>query len=209
MWKRFTLLLFLTVVLTAPAAMAQSAPDNDAVPNLMPDAPRQQVISAITGQLPVERAAISGDAILFNLDLSAFSSDIAGTLARILSAGPGNTAVIGQQGNSNIARIDQSGQGNVALMVQRGNFNTSTLRQEGYDNAYGSLLDGNHNRLDVQQLGNNNTYVFGFWGNRLNHAFEQVGDNNTAVQVGVSYEPFGIQQRGNNMNMTIRHNGAQ
>lgn len=209
MWKRFTLLLFLTVTLTAPAATAQPVPDNDAVPNLMPDAPRQQVVSAITGQLPVERTAISGDAILFNLDLSAFSSDIAGAIARVLSTGPGNTAVIGQQGNSNTARIDQTGRGNVALMVQRGNLNTSTLLQEGNDNAYGSLLDGNNNTLDVQQLGNNNTYLFGFQGSNLSHSFEQIGSNNTAVQIGVSYEPFGIQQRGNNMNMTIRHNGAQ
>jgi hypothetical protein len=188
--------------------MAQSVPDNGAVPDVI-DAPRPQVLSAITGQLPVERTMALGNATLLQLDLSAFSGDIAGAIARALSTGPGNTAVIGQQGNSNTARIDQTGQSNVALMVQRGNYNTSTLLQDGSSNVYGSLLNGANNTLDVEQVGHNNTYLFGFQGSNLNHSFEQIGNGNTAVQIGVNYEPFGIQQRGNNMNMTIRHNGVQ
>lgn len=195
---------------TAPAVMTQSGPDNDAVPpDVLPDTPRQQVVSAITGQLPVQDVTVSGGAVLFDLDLSTFSGDIAGALARALTTGTGNTAVINQQGDNNTARIDQQGQRNVAVMVQRGSFNTSTLLQEGHANVYGSLLNGSNNALDVQQIGDNNTYVFGFRGDRLDHSFDQIGDNNTAVQVGVSYQPFGIQQIGNNMNITIRHSGTQ
>jgi hypothetical protein len=215
MWKRFTLLLFLMVALTAPAAMAQPVPDNEAVPDPIPDAPRQQVVSAITGQLPGPAApeAASGastqEAVSFFGSLWPVLGTAADDVLRALANGNGNVAAINQVGTSNRAEIAQRGQSNVAVMLQYGSGNVSTLLQDGSSNVYGSLLNGTNNTLDVEQVGHNNTYLFGFQGSNLNHSFEQIGNGNTAVQIGVSYQPFGIQQRGNNMNMTIRHNGAQ
>ena len=191
---------------TAPAVMAQSSPGNDAVPDVIPDAPRQQVVSAITGQLPGEQRAATTGNVLFGLD---FSGPLAGIVARALSSGTGNTAAIFQEGANNSAQINQIGQSNVAVMVQRGSFNTSSLLQDGSYNVYGSLLDGTKNTLNVEQIGNNNGYLFGFQGSNLNHSVQQIGNNIQATQIGVGYAPFGIEQRGSNMDITIRHNGAQ
>ena len=205
MWKRL-FILFALLALTAPASMAQSGPGNEAVPDVLPDTPRQQVVSAITGQLPGEQqAAPAGDA-LFDVD---FSGPLARIVARALTTGTSNTAVINQQGDYNTAQITQRGQNNAAVMVQRGSFNTSTLLQDGSYNVYGSLLDGTNNTLNVEQIGNNNGYLFGFQGSNLNHSVQQIGSNIQATQVGVGYAPFSIEQRGSNMDITIRHNGAQ
>ena len=205
MRKRFIPVLFALLVLAASSATAQPVPDNDAVPDRV-DAPRQQVVSAITGQLPAEQHTASTGSVLFELD---FSGTLAGIIARTLTSGTGNAAAIFQEGTGNTAQIEQMGQNNAAVMVQRGSFNTSTLVQDGSYNVYGSLLDGSNNTLNVQQIGHNNGYIFGFQGSNLNHSVQQIGNNISATQVGVGYAPFGIEQRGSNMDITIRHNGAQ
>lgn len=199
--------LFLTAfLLCAPAAWAQSMPDNNAVPDVLPDAPRQQVVSAITGQLPAEQGAATAGNVLFELD---FSGTFAGIVARALTSGTGNTAAIFQDGANNTAQVEQIGQNNAAVTVQRGSFNTSTLLQDGNYNVYGSLLDGTNNTLRVEQIGDNNGYIFGFQGNHLNHSVQQIGNNIRATQIGVGHAPFSIEQRGSNMDITVRHNGAQ
>ena len=202
---RFIFFLALSFILIAPATMAQPVPDNDALPDLR-DASRQQIIQAITGKLSSEQpnAVSSGPFVELT-----FSGIIANASARSLTSGGGNTAVVYQAGNSNTAQIEQRGQNNAAVMVQRGDLNTSTLLQKGSYNVYGSLLDGANNTLNVEQTGNNNGYFLGFQGNDLDHTVVQDGVSNMAVQVGVGHQPFSIEQRGNNMEITVRHNGAQ
>jgi hypothetical protein len=197
----FVLYLF-AIPLTAHA---QSVPDAP-LPNTVDGTPKSQVVSAITGQLPGEQRAATTGSVLFDLD---FSGPLAGIVARALSDGTGNTATIFQDGANNSAQVNQVGQSNVAVMVQRGSFNTSTLLQDGSYNVYGSLLDGTNNTLNVEQIGNNNGYLFGFQGSNLNHSVQQIGSNIQATQVGVGHAPFSIEQRGSNMDITIRHNGAQ
>ena len=204
---RFIFFLALSFMLTAPAAMAQPVPDNDALPNVR-DASRQQVVSAITGKLSAQQAS-APNTILLGLDFSTFSGNIAGAIAHTLTTHEGNTAVVNQQGDSNTARISQIGQSNVAVMAQYGDFNRSTLTQNGDYNAYGALLQGDYNELDVVQQGNQNTYIISTWGGNLNHDVVQTGGYNTAIQVGPSNRLFGITQNGYGMDITIRHNGAQ
>jgi minor curlin subunit len=206
MWKLIASVLLTLLLLGPSAAIAQTGPDTDAVPDVLPDAQRQQVVSAITGQLPAEQGAAAAGNVLFELD---FSGTFAGIVARALTSGTGNTAAIFQDGANNTAQVEQIGQNNAAVMVQRGSFNTSTLLQDGNYNVYGSLLDGMNNTLRVEQIGDNNGYIFGFQGNNLNHAVQQIGNNIKATQIGMGHAPFSIEQHGSNMDITIRHNGAQ
>jgi len=208
MWKRLSVLCFAVLLATAPATMAQSGPGNDAVPDVILDAPRQQVIQAITGKLFVQHASAPSTALL-GLNFSTFSGDIAGAIARTLTTREGNTVVVNQQGSNNTARISQTGQSNVAVMAQYGDLNRSTLTQDGNYNAYGALLQGDSNELDVVQQGDRNLYIINTWGGNLNHDVIQTGGYNTAIQVGPSNRLFGITQDGYGMNITIRHNGAQ
>jgi hypothetical protein len=202
---RFIIILALSFMLTAPAAMAQPVPDDDALPDVR-DASRQQILQAITGKLSTERQSIGASGPFIELT---FSGIIANALARALTSNGGNTAVVYQTGTNNTAQITQRGQNNAAVMVQRGDFNTSTLLQDGSYNVYGSLLDGTNNTLNVVQTGSNNGYFLGFRGSDLNHTVMQDGVGNRAVQVGVGHKPFSIEQRGNNMDITVRHNGVQ
>ena len=195
----------LAVFLLPGLASAQTVPNEQALPATIQEEPNSRVVSAITGQLPGKQRASAGQTP-FLIDLPDFIGLNIGNALRELSDGAGNVAVVNQQGNFNEARIDQAGESNVAVMVQRGNFNSSAVTQEGRNNAYGSFLRGNYNSTEVLQRGDNNTYSLNFWGNNLSHTFEQIGSNNTAAQVGVGYRPFGIEQRGSGMNITIRHN---
>ena len=206
---RNVLASFILAAFVMPVALhAQSVPDAP-LPSTVESTPESQVVSAITGRLPSEQNTTAGNPALINLDYAGFIGSIVSLAARNLTNGSGNTAVIDQQGNNNTARINQTGQRNVAVMVQQGDFNTSLLTQEGSNNVYGSWLQGDNNYLNVQQVGDNNSYLLGYWGNDLTHTVQQIGNNIKAVQVGVNYKPFGIQQRGSGMDITIRHNGAQ
>jgi hypothetical protein len=118
----------------------------------------------------------------------------------------GNTSLVQQFGDGNTAELAQRGQGNFAWIVQRGARNTTRATQEGDRNVQASRLLGDDNTLDITQLGDGNAYVLGFQGNDLNHSVVQEGQNNFALQEGVGELPFGIQQRGNDMAIEIRHN---
>lgn len=207
--------LGLVLALTATAAHAQDVPASDAVPDPVPDAPRPQVISAITGQLPGPASSPSTDAGAAPRaleQLGALWPLLGGAAHDALQTalqGNGNAAYVHQEGSFNTAHITQRGRANAAIMIQQGSGNTSRLLQEGTHNVYGSWLQGDDNVLNIEQIGSGNAYLFGFQGNRLHHSVQQVGTGIRAVQVGTGHAPFGIQQHGNGMDIIIRHNGAQ
>ena len=118
----------------------------------------------------------------------------------------GNTGLVQQFGDDNTAELAQRGQGNFAWIIQRGDRNTTRATQDGDRNVQASLLLGDDNTLDITQLGDGHTYFLGFQGNDLNHTVVQEGQNNFALQEGVAERPFGIEQRGNDMGIEIRHN---
>jgi|GEM_PF-5626225 len=118
----------------------------------------------------------------------------------------GNTGLVQQFGDDNTADLAQRGQGNFAWIIQRGDRNTTRATQEGNRNVQASVLLGDDNLLDITQLGDGHTYFLGFQGNDLNHTVVQEGQNNFALQEGVAERPFGIEQRGNDMGIEIRHN---
>ena len=118
----------------------------------------------------------------------------------------GNTVLVQQFGDDNTAELAQRGQGNFAWIIQRGDRNTTRATQEGNRNVQASVLLGDDNLLDITQLGDGNAYGMFFQGNDLNHSVVQEGQNNYAMQEGVGEAPFGIQQRGNDMAIEIRHN---
>ncbi len=116
-----------------------------------------------------------------------------------------SVALVHQLGNHNAAAVDQAGASNLAMLYQRGSGNASLLEQAGAGNVFGSYLTGDGNRTDVQQRGTGNVYVLDFAGDGLRHTARQLGSNNQAVQTGQGTVPFSIEQRGNGMQMVIRH----
>lgn len=118
----------------------------------------------------------------------------------------GNTGLVQQFGDDNTAELAQRGQGNFAWIIQSGDRNTTRATQDGNRNVQASLLLGDDNALDITQRGNGHAYGMFFRGNDLNHSVVQEGQNNFALQEGVAERPFGIEQRGNDMAIEIRHN---
>jgi len=118
----------------------------------------------------------------------------------------GNTGLVQQFGDDNTAELAQRGQGNFAWVFQRGDRNTTRATQDGDRNVQASVLLGDDNTLEMTQQGNQNFYLMDFQGANLDHSVLQQGDNNVAVQVGRGAMPFGIEQRGNDMAIEIRHN---
>lgn len=121
----------------------------------------------------------------------------------------GNVAITLQAGESNELFVQQRGTRNIAVLQQIGAGNASTLTQIGNGNIYGSRLIGELNQLEVLQQGNDNIYLLDFVGSDLDHTVQQIGDNIQAVQIGIAQKPVSIMQRGNDMQVTVRHNGAQ
>lgn len=160
----------------------------------------------------IEQAALSAthatsehDAVLF---IQGIMQD--GALNRLLLpvlVGDGNLALTIQQGSDNAAALAQQGATNLAVLLQRGDLNTTTLDQFGNRNLFAVWLEGTSNRLSVTQEGDDNTYVLGFVGDNLDHTVYQSGNDIHAVQIGVGRRPFGIEQRGEGMNIQIEHLG--
>ena len=121
-----------------------------------------------------------------------------------------NTAIVHQGAGTtgNVAGLTQRGTGNLAVLFQLGSRNEVDLVQEGNNNLFGVRLGSDDNLLNVAQIGNRNVYLLDYKGAApLNEPnVIQEGNGNRAVQTGVGSTLFGIQQRGNGMNITIRHN---
>lgn len=160
------------------------------------------------------------------------------TVAVIEQGGSGNTASIDQRGSSNLATILQDGTGNRAWVLQDGSANTSSLSQHGTDNVATMRLLGPNNSAAVLQYGTNNLYEvtidrsgarpstasmlnvlqdgannvyrldFQNRGANLNHSVLQIGRGNVIEQTGRNLRPFGVEQRGDGLQMVIRHNGT-
>jgi hypothetical protein len=120
----------------------------------------------------------------------------------------GHFAWIAQQHVGNQAMLEQFGTAHLAVVEQQGVGNTTHLRQFGSDHLYGSWLRGDGNAVEVVQEGRSNHYLLEFEGDGLQHTALQAGVNLQAVQVGVTSVPFSIEQRGSDMSLLIRHNGA-
>ncbi len=118
----------------------------------------------------------------------------------------GNTAIVRQFGSDNEATVEQRGQRNLAYVFQQGSGNVTRAMQDGSNNIQLSSLTGSDNTLEMTQQGNQNFYLMDFQGANLDHSVLQQGDNNVAVQIGRGAMPFGIEQRGNDMGIEIRHN---
>ena len=160
----------------------------------------------------------------------ALPTDPSGNSAVIFQEGDDNDATINQQGSGNQASITQlngdeneatvvqesgggfPGENNLAVIVQDGSFNETTMQQRGRDNVAGIKLDGNSNGITLEQTGNGNEYLLDFDGDDLGsmgssstHRVNQIGSNNRLVQVGEGRMPFNVRQRGNGIQMVIRH----
>lgn len=155
-----------------------------------------------------------GQELLRYLSLGAIYTQLAGSEQALMAqfienGGASNLAITNQQGEGNQAVLDQFGRSNVAVMYQIGTNNTTTLLQEGDYNVYGSRLSGSNNQLGVTQRGDNNIYLFDFHGTDLDHTVLQEGSEISAQQIGTASRPVSIEQRGHDMEVIVRHNGAQ
>lgn len=134
--------------------------------------------------------------------------------ARSVSVSESRTqAVIYQEGNSNEAEVNQRGPQHLAVVVHQGSHNRTTLSQQGASNTAGVRLQGSENDSMIRQDGTGNEYMLDFNGHGIGsaapHTVEQIGDQNTLIQTGVGGRPFNVQQRGNELQMVIRHNRPQ
>ncbi|MEX0780906.1 MAG: hypothetical protein WD037_14290 [Balneolales bacterium] len=124
-----------------------------------------------------------------------------------LSQGPENRADVIQNGYFNLADIMQIGKGNRIQLLQDGSYNTIELTQNGNGNNFTQSTTGDYNSLDAKQIGNDNNYNMEFQGSHTDHSVRQEGNNISATQSGQTSNPFGITQRGNDMNIIINHRG--
>ncbi|HEX7071038.1 MAG TPA: hypothetical protein VF190_09540, partial [Rhodothermales bacterium] len=120
-----------------------------------------------------------------------------------------NLVIIRQKGDANVAATTQIGQSNLAVLHQEGTGNVTLLQQIGDGNVFGSWLIGDYNSLSLLQEGNDNVYLLEYLGSNrdFGHVVQQVGSGIQAVQVGVRDRAFGIEQRGNGMELRIEHLG--
>lgn len=108
----------------------------------------------------------------------------------------GNAAFIAQVGEGNVALVAQTGSENLAIVYQQGNHNIADLK-----------VEGSRNKTGVFQFGDDNQYSLDFQGIDLHHLVVQTG-HARATQSGSGRIPFGIQQRGNGVEVHITHNGS-
>jgi hypothetical protein len=125
------------------------------------------------------------------------------------SDGTGNRTTIEQSGTDNVVAVRQYGTRNVASVVQLGSANRLDAVQNGTANVLHVALAGSDNALGLVQRGEDNRYSLDFRGSGLDHAVVQEGIGLRATQVGVGSLPFGIQQRGTGMEITVQHNGGR
>ena len=99
-----------------------------------------------------------------------------------------------QCGDFNDALIDQSGGGNHSVIIQSGNYNSSDLE-----------VSGEFNDIKNYQFGDDNNIDQHFYGKSSNISFIQLGNRNEIMHYESSLIPksFLVQQRGNNMKITI------
>ncbi len=117
-----------------------------------------------------------------------------------------NLALIQQVGDRSRTEIEQRGEGNVAVLYELGDRNRSSVLQRGDDNIYALWLRGDQNRMNGRQIGDRNIFLFEGAGENLTFPFvSQVGNDLKAVQIGSTVLPFGIEQRGNGMEVIIEH----
>jgi hypothetical protein len=199
--RTLLLLLFLSLASVAPALAQQSATGG--------------VLERAAAEAEAQRAGGADESQVLNRLFEGALGVRASTTGDVLGGGLGqlqqlqreeNVGLVAQLGQGNAASIDQVGLGNVAVAYQEGDRNEVVLSQLGDGNLLGVSLLGNGNAIDVTQEGNNNGYFLGFIGESLTHSVLQQGDNIRAVQVGVGTLPFTIEQRGNDMDITVEHN---
>lgn len=185
----FTLLL----LLATPPAVAQEGPSDE-------------IFVTQIEPLVNPEARLSADEALDLIYTRLWTEHDRNALDAYRSRGVGGSfALVSQAGTGNVADVLQAGPANLAVLYQQGNGNASLLGQIGAGNLYGSYLTGSGNATSVVQRGCNNIYVLDFKGDGLQHTAVQAGANNQAVQVGAGTVPFDIEQRGDNMQMIIRH----
>lgn len=194
--------LLVALAALTPAARAQSS---EVYPvQVCPDPASTDCVPRSAGPVVTEQAARAFiDGRLAGADRTWLGRFTAGAEA------DENVALVRQDGDDNRSLIEQAGRANVAVLYQTGDGNTALVQQTGRANVFGAWLEGDANAVDVTQRGDGNTYLLDFVGTGLDHAVVQIGRNNRAVQVGVGDLPFGIEQRGNDMQVTVRHNAAR
>ncbi|MEM1125186.1 MAG: hypothetical protein AAGI71_00940 [Bacteroidota bacterium] len=192
----FFLLLLMSVLPIGPAAWAQ-------------ETPRSEVFLDQAAPLPEQEAITAGEAIaliqdrLSPRDQHALQAHLVGGVLQ-----GGSFGLITQQGTGNTARLVQAGAANLAVLSQQGDRNTTLLEQIGTGNIYGAWLTGHDNMIDVVQHGADNVYLLDFEGHGLQHQVVQHGVGNQAVQLGTGRAPFSIEQRGDHMEIVVRHGSA-
>ncbi len=192
----FLLLLLMSVLPVGPAAWAQ-------------DAAGGEVYLDQAAPLPAQETITAGEAIeriqdrLRPHDANALEAHLLGGFQR-----GGSFGLVTQRGTGNTARLDQAGPANLAVLSQQGDRNTALLEQVGAGNLYGAWLTGDDNVTNVTQRGADNVYLLDFEGDALQHRVVQQGTGNQAVQIGAGAAPFGIEQRGDHMEIVVRHGAA-
>jgi hypothetical protein len=189
-------LFLLLLMMSGPAAWAQ-------------DAARDEVYLDQTASLPAQETITAGEAIgltqdrLRPHDANALEAHLLGGFRQ-----GGSFGLVTQQGAGNTARLDQAGPANLAVLSQQGDRNTALLEQVGAGNLYGAWLTGDDNVTNVTQRGADNVYLLDFEGDALQHRVVQQGTGNQAVQIGAGAVPFDIEQRGDHMEIVVRHGAA-
>lgn len=128
-------------------------------------------------------------------------------IAAALSGGlaAGNHAVIDQWGEGHRAAIHQRGTNLVAGVAQEGARQVADILQEGSGHLVGLWLEGTDNAVQVTQRGADNRYFLDFRGDALRHTVVQQGIGLRAIQLGRVAQPFGIVQRGTDLEIRIEH----
>lgn len=170
------------VLVTAPAAFAQSTPERGVFVTQVGDAPR----ASITQRNADSLAQIVQDGANNQLDLE--QEGTAPHTAQIAQDGDDNSVTarqdgdgstdlaLAQEGNGNTVLVSQNEQSalaqTAATIVQRGNGNSIILAQDGSDNQAQLTQEGDGNTMTATQLDS---------GNRLE--WNQIGDGLSDLQI--------------------------
>ena len=134
--------------------------------------------------------------------------------AYIVQAGAANILGLTQTGGGNQAYMTQLGIGNHANFSQNGQGNSSTIVQKGDYNILDGTVDGRSNKVDIYQNGSNNQVKTDINDNNRNltisqsngkFTISQEGNGNTLTQLETSPQSkgYGVEMRGNGINLTI------
>ncbi|TGE23823.1 hypothetical protein E5K00_00995 [Hymenobacter aquaticus] len=149
----------------------------------------QQLIQQDAGSIVEPSSATNKASLLQNGTLNQSSID-----QRMLGVGQGNTALITQNGASNVAYI-----------LQAGAQNRTSVSQVGANNVALSEITGSNTESDIVQRGNGNRVEQRLSVDDRRYTVEQMGTNNTLLQreSGTTAPGYEVTMKGNGIRIVI------